>query len=110
MTPDNIPIESFEEEDDTILTPTEIYEQLTLNDELILTISDEDEDKLRKGLASAKNKSNARLKEAGLPIDSNVLQFITSPADEDGYITVHIILSQRGGIRIKKLELPDGDL
>ena len=98
-----------DEDEETILTPTEIYEQLATEGELILVIPSEEEDKLRKGLASAKNKTNAKLKEAGLPIDNNVLQFIVTP-EEEGYVSVHIILSQRGGIRIKKMGLPDNEL
>lgn len=97
-----------EEDSEEVLSPTDIYEQLIGVGELILTIPADEESKLKKSLASAKNKANAKLKESGINPENNILTFVTTPSDEhQGYICVQVTLAKRSGIRVKKVEYPD---
>lgn len=98
------------DEEEQTLTPSDLYEQLAAAEELILTIDASDEDKLRKGLASVKNKTNNKLKEADLPIDTRMLNFQHLPCSEPGCVRIHITLANRSGIKIRKMELPDEDM
>ena len=92
------------------MTPTEIYQELMAVGEMILTIPAEEEDKLRKGLASAKSKQNAKLKEQGLAADNSVLVFNAAPSkDFEGAMQVHIVLSKRQGVTVLQKEYPNPD-
>lgn len=91
-----------------ILTPLELYNELLSCEEMILTIPATELDKLRKGLASAKAKQNAKLKDAGLAADNSVLGFIVAESKEHpGAVQVTISLAKRSGITVLNKEYPD---
>lgn len=103
-------LEDLDADEPSILTPSEIYNELLTCGEMILTIPAEEEEKLRKGLASAKAKLNAKLKDSGLGTDSSVLSFNVSPAKEySGAVQVVITLAKRTGITVLAKEYPDPD-
>lgn len=106
-------LQGIDDDGEQQLTPTEIYELLTANEELILTIPAHEEDRLRKGLASAKNKMNAKLKDSGLPADTRMLQFHVQPSKDqelEDHIDIQISLASRASFKIKRIQLPDPEL
>lgn len=93
------------------LTLTEIYNQVVENGELILTIDPTEERSLRTGLAGVKAKQNAKLKEAGLQIDTATLGYTVTPNKEKaGLIDVHIILSKKQAITVYSMKRPDDSI
>lgn len=109
MTDPNLDMLDIEDEGAEVSTPSEIYNELLACGELILTIPAEEEERLRKGLASTKAKQNAKLKEAGLATDNTVLSFTSAPSKEhDGAVQIRITLAARNGIKILQKQYPDG--
>lgn len=96
-----------EEDEGTGMSLADIYNRLLLHSELIFTIPADQEDTLRKGLASVKAKQNAKLREAGVRPDPATLSYITSKSDTEGAIDLHITLSKRTAINVIKVRKPD---
>lgn len=89
----------------------DIWKQLTLSDELIVTIPKSEELTLRRGLATIKAKANAKLKDAGLEPDNKILKFSVTPSKKDrDAIDVHILLEARRGIRVFDIRVPDNEI
>lgn len=98
----------IEEEETTELSLADIYNRLLINKELILTVPKDQEETLRKGLASVKSKQNTKLKESGIQPDSSQLQYNVTPSiDIPDAVDVHIILSKRTSITVLKMQRPD---
>lgn len=96
------------EEGPEVQSLTDIYQELQTCGELILTIPAEEEEKLRKGLASVKAKQNAKLRDQGLPIDTSVLGFLSAPSEDfAGAMQITVTLAKRSGITILNKEFPD---
>lgn len=101
-------MDNLDNEEETIYSPQEIYEQVVAFSEVILTIPALEEERLKNSLSSAKSKMQAKLKAEGQAVDtSQVLTFDTTPAEEEGYIDIRISLVKKSGIRVKKITLPD---
>lgn len=103
--------EPTEEEEDKELSYQEIYSSLLLNDEIQLTVSPDDLEKLKVGLKNVKAKTSAKNKELGLPTDTSVLKFISKASDEfEGFIDLTITVDRKGTVKVKKVRIPDDSL
>jgi len=99
---------AVEDEEATALSLMEIYNNVVSNGEIIVTIPEEEEEALRKGLASVKAKQNAKLKDAGLPTDKSTLSYtVTKSKEHEAAIDVHILLSKKAAITVISMKLPD---
>lgn len=102
-----------EEGETNSMTLTDIYGQLLASGGMILTIPAAEEDRLRKGLASVKAKTNKKLSDDGFPVDKSTLAYqVTTSRNEDGsvrqgVIDINISLSTRNQITILDMKLPD---
>jgi hypothetical protein len=86
----------------------ELFKKILENGELILTIPEEQEDDLRKGLAMAKSKNNIKAKENGGNIEKRTLEYnVVVCKNNAGMIDVHIRLAERKGITVFNIRLPD---
>lgn len=95
------------------MTIQEIYQQLLLSEDIILTTSIEDYSDIRRALASIKNKEATKLKEQGMPLEAIRLVFNELTALEDtpaGSMRFQISLARRKTFAVSKLEIPDGDI
>ena len=109
----NIEEEKTEEgiEEEQELSYQEIYSSLLLNDEIQLTVSPDDLEKLKVGLKNVKAKTSAKNKELGLPTDTSVLKFISKASDEfEGFIDLTITVDRKGTVKVKKVRIPDDSL
>lgn len=97
---------------------SEIYKQLTINDDIILVIDKEDEASLRTGLASVKYKTNKAIKESGIGSpESRTIEFRIIPwtpeemesetVETEGRIKLQIFLKARSSIRVHQLIVTD---
>lgn len=93
------------------LSLSEIYNEVVLHGELIVTIPRSEERSLRRGLASVKNKINSKLRSAGITPEPLELSYTitTSPEDEE-LINVQVLLRRRGGITVVAMQLPDDEI
>lgn len=99
------------ESDTPILSFSEIYEKLLANDELIITIPNDQEDSLRKGLASIKVKTNKKLNAEGFMGEDRTLMFkrVHENVNEDT-VDLHIFLKARPGCKVLNIRVPDKDI
>lgn len=106
----------LEDEQETDLSLADIYNQLQVHGELIITIPAGEEKTLRTGLAGVKAKQNAKLKASGLPTDTATLSYTILPhKNEDGtvavdVIDVQILLSKRTQITVLGIRRPDSEI
>ena len=91
---------------------TEIYNQLLSYNEIILTIPAEEEERLRKGLASVKAKATKKMQDQGLPLDKAVLAYQVTPTGDPNknIINVQITLGSRNAITVLAMTLPDNEI
>ena len=89
---------------------TEIYNQLLVYGELILTIPAGEEERLRKGLASVKAKATKKLQDQGLPLDKAQLSYQLLPSKDAGIINIQIVLGQKNNITVLGMTLPDNEI
>lgn len=100
-----------EEPDNQVLSFYEIYDKLLANEELILTIPLEQEDALRKGLASAKVKTNKKLATQNLDTEERTLMFKKISEDLNLCTTeLHIYLKARPGCQVLNIRIPDKEI
>lgn len=96
-------------DEDNNLTLHDLYAELLLKDELIITIPSTDFISIKTGIISIKGKENSKLKAKGMPVDQNKLTITVLPQTEDtpeGFIRVHLILAKRKTYNILKIEEP----
>lgn len=98
---------SLEEE----LSYAEILASAIFNEEIVITILLEDENRVKQGLKNFKSKQATKAKEAGEPVDTSVLNFNSQPSTEyPGYVDLHIISKTRGAVQVKRLVVLKNDL
>lgn len=110
INPASIPSLDDELPEQGSMSLTEIYNQLLTYGELILIIPAEEEDRLRKGLASVKAKATKKMQDQGLPLDKAMLSYQVTPAKEAGTINIQIVLGQRNNITVLGMTLPDNEI
>lgn len=91
---------------------SDLYNTAFLNGEIIITIPIEEEEKTKAGIKNFKSKNNQKLRDAGQPTDTSLINFATSPSpDFQGCIDLKIIVIKRGTVKIKgKIRIPENDL
>lgn len=95
---------------DEELTYSEILSTLTLNGEVIITIPFEEETKVKTGLKNLKAKQGMRLKEEGLPVPEETLEFYSTTSEEyEDCTNLHIVLKKKGTVMVKKMIIPDNE-
>ena len=91
-----------------LVSYSDIYSDLLLNDEIILTIPAEEEERLRTGIKNVKAKLAAKHKEEGLPVESSTLTFTSTPSAEFvGASDIHIVLSRKAVATVFRKRVPD---
>lgn len=100
---------SRDQEEAEDITFAELLATLMFNDEVIITIPFSEVERVKTGLKNVKAKQALKMKEDGLTPDNSTLSFNLSEVDKDGDIDLHIILSKKSIIRVKKITIPDGD-
>jgi len=104
---------NFEPEDsgNEIISYAEILAAVLLNDEIVITIPMEDEERVKNGIKNYKSKQAAKLRAEGQPYDSSTLTFSSVPSEEFyGCVDLTILSKNRGIIKIKKMRIPENDL
>ena len=93
------------------VTFQEIYQNLLLNDEIILEIAEEDEERLKTGIKNVKAKQATKCKEAGLVPDNNTLTFLSSKdPNKVGITKLHIVLAKKATVKVFSMTIPDKEL
>jgi len=106
-------LEEMEHEADSLedITYQELYQNLLLNEELIICIAAEDEERVKTGLKNVKAKQAAKFKEEGLPVDSSTLAFTSSPSKvHQGAINLHITLTKKATVKVFSMNVPDKEM
>lgn len=102
------PIEPFVLEQDTEYTFSELLNLLQQHTEIILTILPAQEESLRQGLTVRKSKEKKKLKDAGVPVNNETLEFVSYKSKTvPRALDVHIKLVKPAGIKILGMKLPD---
>lgn len=93
---------------DAEMTIQELYETLIMKEDIILTIAEKDYEFIKRSLTAHKAKENTKLKDKGMPIDTNKLQFLNldCPSCDIGNVKLQISLLKRKTFSIKKIESP----
>jgi hypothetical protein len=91
----------------------DIYKDLCIYKDVIYVIDAEDEQKLRKGLSQVKAKYTAKLKDAKLLEEPQMLEFIVHPANPavqlpKGQIKIQIVLKPQQTVKIHQTIVPSG--
>lgn len=97
--------------DDVEMTPNELYAELLIRDELIITVASHLVEEIKASIISVKSKENAKLKDKAMPVDKSKLSVIELPVAEgqqEGFSRVHIQLLKRRSFAIAKIESPSG--
>ena len=91
---------------------SDLYNTAFLNGEIIITIPIEEEEKTKAGIKNFKSKNNQKLRDAGQPTDTSLINFASSPSpDFQGCIDLKIIVIKRGTVKIKgKIRIPENGL
>jgi hypothetical protein len=95
------------------LTFSELYASVMLNGEIVITIPQEEVERVKTGLKNLKAKQAAKMKEDGLIPDPSVFTFIERPTEDEefeGYIDLSIQLSRRSVVKIAKMRIPDNEM
>lgn len=85
----------------------DIYASVLLNEEIIITIPAEIEERVKIGLRNHKARQLAKLKQDGAPIDSSSLSFIVTDSTMEGAIDMTITLKERSTVPIMSVKIPD---
>lgn len=94
-----------------IISYAEILAAVLLNDEIILTIPMESEERVKNGIKNYKSKQAAKLRAEGQPFDASTLTFSSIPSkDFYGYVDLTVMSKNRGVIKIKQMRIPENDL
>lgn len=97
-------------EENIELSYAEIYSNVALNDEIIITIPAETVESTKTGLKNFKSKQASKLKAEGLEPDQATLNFEEEASEEfPGCINLRIYLTRKATIRIAKLTIPEKD-
>lgn len=98
--------------EDVEMTVQELYAQLLLADELLITVESHSADDIKAALISIKAKENAKLKNKGMPVDNSKLNvvIVRDPELAEGFTKLHLTLIKRKTFAIAKIESPSNDL
>lgn len=89
----------------------ELYAQLTLQEEVILVIDAQDEQRVREGLSVVKARHVAKMKESNVKVPIQKLSFIKHEKNDDlpaGQIKLQIILGKPKTVKIHQIIIPTG--
>jgi hypothetical protein len=92
------------------ITFAELLATVMLNDEVIITIPATEVDRVKTGIKNVKAKQASKMKEDGLIPDPSTLSFnIIKEDTEEGDVDLQIILSRKSTIKIKRINIPNGE-
>jgi hypothetical protein len=96
------------EDEDSEYSYEELMTSAILNGEIIITIPQEMEDRVKVGLKNFKARQAKKAQEEDLPIDRSLLNFdSTISEDYPDCIDLRIILKKPSTIKIKKIVIPE---
>lgn len=94
------------------MTAQELYCELVLKDELLLTVENHLVEDIKAALISTKAKENSKLKAKGMPVDNAklVVNTVKDASLADGFTKMHLMLVKRKTFTIAKIESPSNEL
>ena len=94
-----------------LVSYAEILAAAVLNDEVVITIPMENEERVKNGIKGYKSKQATKNRKEGQPVDNSILSFMSRPSKEFlGYVDLSVISQSRGVVRVKKMSIPENDL
>lgn len=104
-------MEGMEQSLDEEMSYAELYASVQLNNEIVITIPIEEEERTKVGIKNVKAKQAAKFKEDGLPVDPSVLSFSSSMSKEfENAVDLTITLTRKAVVPVFKLRIPDSGL
>lgn len=100
---------STEMEEIEEMTYSELLATAMMNDEIVITIANEDVERVKIGIKNVKAKQAAKLKEEGLVPDPSILNFFVTPIENSEDVELKIVLSRKSVVRVKHIHIPDGE-
>lgn len=92
---------------------SDLYRQLVVAEDIIITIDAVDEPVVRKGLIGIKARDNRKMKDNGIVGEATVLEFHphaqTVEMKAAGTMKLQIVLKKRAGVKIHSLIIPEND-
>ena len=94
--------------EDADVSIKELYAQLLISGELLITIESHQVEDLKRSLISVKAKENARMKNKGMPVDNSKLTVteVVKANVPEGYTKLHLLLSKPKQFNIARIETP----
>lgn len=109
--------DSQKDKDLTGLTETqevsyaEIYANVLLNDEMVITIPAISVETVKTGIKNFKNREAARSKADGLVVDDIRLAFQVNASKEHlGAVDLHVAISRQATVQVLGMRLPDHEI
>lgn len=89
----------------------EIYASVQLNNEIVITVPVEEEERVKIGIKNVKAKQALKFKEDGLPVDPSVLSFTTTKSKEyENAVDLTITLTRKAMVPVFKIRIPESGL
>lgn len=107
--------EEILDDEGTTFSPRALLDEITRLEDCILVIPAEEFDRLKKNLTKRKARDNAKMKNAGVPIDTRVLSFKSYPAKDDkgnlreGLLEVRVRLAERRSVTVLEIRKPSNE-
>ena len=104
------------EDDPTAFSPRALLDEVMKLEDIIVTIPATELNKLKNSLMKRKARDNAKMKSAGVPIDTRVLSFNDYPAldaegkPREGLLDVRIKIGERKSLTVLEIRKPSDDL
>lgn len=96
--------------EEELISYAEILASAIFNDEVVITIPMEAEERVKNGIKNYKSKQAIKAKEDGQPVDASTLIFGSQPSkDFKGCVELSIISKNRGIIKIKRMRILEND-
>lgn len=97
------------------LSLSDLWRDLMVRGDIVLEVDSVDVERIRKGLSGIKAKETAKLREAGMPDDSAILEFIVHtttdlPDWNPSHARLEILLKRRAVVKVHKIYYPDTEL
>jgi hypothetical protein len=108
--------EEIIDDEGTHFSPRALLDEITRLEDCILVIPEGELERLKKNLTKRKARDNAKMKSAGVPVDTRVLSFIAYPAKDktdnvrEGLLEVRVRLGERRNLTVLEIRKPSDEL
>ncbi len=94
---------------DSEITVQSLYDTLIVQESIIITLDEDDVSSLKRALKGLKGKTNMKLKQEGLAIDTSKIEFNTLPIEDStpvGMSRIQISLVKKKAYKFKSITTP----